>query len=101
MGCYIDLLPRSEGQWELPEQAEGACRRICGQLYALPQRCCRADLVIRRAFIGQYPAKAKKPDMGITAYLTACGASLHDAAGTLQAALAAFADAICIQSTIE
>jgi hypothetical protein len=49
-------------------------------------RCCRADLVIRRAFIA--------PDLdrlGVTMYLTACGASAAEAGRVLDAALAAFA----------
>lgn len=88
-GCFIDLLPKSGQQWALPEMAEKACRRVCGLLIAAPLRCCRADLVIRRAIIS--------PDvmeLGITAYLTACGESQTAAAKTLEAVLAAFTDAL-------
>jgi len=89
MGCFIDLLPRSDQQWALPEMAEKACRRICGLLNAVPLRCCRADLIIRRAYIAP-----KLMDLGITAYLTACGESPAEAKRTLEAALAAFTDAL-------
>jgi hypothetical protein len=89
MGCFIDLLPRSDQQWALPEMAEKACKRICGLLNAVPLRCCRADLVIRRAYIAP-----KLMDLGITAYLTACGKSPEEAKRTLEAALAAFTDAL-------
>jgi hypothetical protein len=88
MGCYLDLLPRSDQQWALPEMADKACKRICGLLQAVPLGCCRADLVIRRAYI--------TPDgmeLGITAYLTSCGENPAAAAKTLEAALAALTDA--------
>jgi hypothetical protein len=84
--CYIDLLPRSEQQWLLPALAADWCKALCGRLHPLPLRCCRADLVIRRAFIA--------PDLdrlGVTAYLTACGASSAEAGRVLEMALAAFA----------
>jgi hypothetical protein len=87
-GCFIDLLPKSNQQWALPEMAEKTCKRICGFLNAVPLRCCRADLVIRRAFI--FPDGM---DLGITAYLTSCGESPAAAAKTLETALAAFTDA--------
>jgi hypothetical protein len=67
---------------------EKTCKRICGFLNAVPLRCCRADLVIRRAFI--FPDGM---DLGITAYLTSCGESPATAAKTLETALAAFTDA--------
>ena len=89
MGCFIDLLPKSDQQWALPAIVEKTCKRICGLLNAVPLRCCRADLVIRRAFIS--------PDLmelGVTAYLTSCGESPAAAAKTLETALAAFTDAL-------
>jgi hypothetical protein len=89
MGCFIDLLPKIDQQWALPDLAEKACKRICGLLNAVPLRCCRADLVIRRALI--------TPDLmelGITAYLTSCGESPAAAARTLETALATFIDAL-------
>jgi hypothetical protein len=89
VGCFIDLLPRSDQQWALPDLAEKACKHICGLLNAVPLRCCRADLVIRRAFISP-----DGMDLGITTYLTACGESPIEANRTLEAALAAFIDAL-------
>jgi len=87
-GCFIDLLPKSDQQWTLPEMAGKACRRVCGLLSAVPLRCCRADLVIRRAII-----TSDMMDLGITVFLTSCGESQATAAKTLIAALAAFTDA--------
>jgi hypothetical protein len=93
MGCYIDLLPRGGRQWLLPEMAAEESKRVCGLLRAVPLRCCRADLVIRRAFIGAGPAHEEIAGLGVTAYLTSCGASAAEALRTLQDALAALTDA--------
>jgi hypothetical protein len=89
MGCFIDMLPKSNQEWALPAQAEKACKRICGLLHAIPLRCCRADLVIRRAVL-----TPGLMDLGVTAYLTACGELPAEAERTLKAALAALTDAL-------
>jgi hypothetical protein len=96
MGCYIDLLPRGARQWALPARAEAWCRCACDLIHAVPLRCCRADLVIRPAWI-----EPEFMGLGITAYLASCGASFTEAAGTLRDALAAFADALGGHSTLE
>lgn len=93
MGCYIDLLPRGDRQWTQPEMAADECKRVCSLLRAVPLRCCRADLVVRRAFVTPGPAEQELARLGATAYLTSCGESSGDSARTLRAALAAFADA--------
>jgi len=94
MGCYIDLLPKIGWQ---PGQAATVCKNICVLLRGIPLRCCRADLVIRRAFIS-----AEVAEQGVTAYLTACGHSSAEAALTLQAALTALTDAVgCVAGTID
>ncbi len=89
MGCFIDLLPKSDQQWTQPATAEKACTRICGLLSAVPLRCCRVDLVIRRAFI-----TAELMCLGISVYLTSSAESPAEAAKNLGAAVAAFADAL-------
>jgi hypothetical protein len=96
MGCYIDLLPASDGQWPIPEIIEKACKRWCGLLRAVPLRGCRVDLVVRRAVLC-----AERVDLGITAYLTACGVSSAEAAHRQKAVLVAFADAFCGHSKVE
>jgi hypothetical protein len=96
MGCYIDLLPKCDQQWLSPEMAAAACKHTCTLLHAVPLRCCRVDLVIRRAF-----ATPDLMGLGITAYLTSCGDSEAAAAVALQTALAAFARAFCGHSTVE
>jgi hypothetical protein len=94
--CYIDILPRGDHVWPLPEPAEAACRLFCGLLGSVPLRCCRVDLVIRRALIA-----LNRMDLGMTAYITACGPTPAQAARTLEEALIAFADALCPGSTLQ
>jgi hypothetical protein len=96
MGCYIDLLPRDDQGWAQPAMAEAVCKRVCGLLRTVPLGCCRADLVIRHAFI-----TADRMDLGITAYLTSCGPSSAQAGRTLAAALTALTDAFGSHSTVE
>jgi hypothetical protein len=96
MGCYIDLLPKTDQQWAAPDLAAAACKHVCDMLRAVPLRCCRADLVIRRAFI-----TPELMSLGISAYMTACGESESESAVALQAALAAFTGALCGHSTLE
>ena len=96
MGCYIDLLPKGKGQWASPQMASADCKRVCGLLRPVPLRCCRVDLVIRRAIV-----TPDRLDLGITAYLTGCGSTAADAVSALQAALGAFADALIGHSTLE
>ena len=95
VACYIDLLPKSDQQW-LPARAAAECKYICLQLHAAPLRCCRIDLVIRRAQIAP-----ETEDLGITAYLTACGTTAEAAKQVLEAALGAFADAFQANSTLQ
>jgi hypothetical protein len=89
MGSYIDLLPANGQHWTAPEMAADACKRLCSRIHSVPLRCCRVDLVIRRAIVAP-----ERMELGITAYLTACGASAAEAAQALGAALDAFADAV-------
>jgi hypothetical protein len=96
MGCYVDLLPRSDRQWSQPAMVADACKQVCSLLHDVPLRCCRVDLVIRRAFFTPELA-----GLGITAYLTSCGQSESEAAVVFQAALTAFAGALCGHSTVK
>jgi len=96
IACYIDLLPRSDKQWPDPAMAAAACKHVCSLLHAFPLRCCRVDLITREALI-----VAGRVDLGITAYLTACGPSPAGATKALQAALSVFARVLSTQSTVE
>jgi hypothetical protein len=94
--CYVDILSRDDRRWPLPHLAEAACRHLCDLLATAPLRCCRIDLVIRRATI-----IPDRMELGVTAYVTACGSTPKQAMDALGTALAAFADALCAGSTLE
>lgn len=89
IACYIDLLPRNVGQWQVPGQSVDWCRQLCACLRAIGLQCCRTDLIVRRAFIA-----LDQQNLGVTAYLTACGPTPHNADATLASALAAFVEAL-------
>jgi hypothetical protein len=101
MGCYIDLLPRIAQRWGQPDYAVAGCKQMCIQLYGVPLRCCRVDLIVRQAVIGQSLPASNPMSLGITAYLTACGPSEFDADNTLGDALVAFGDALLSNSTLK
>jgi len=89
LSCYIDLLPRSQRTWSSTDHAVAKCRAICGRLRAVPLRCCRADLILRQAYIAP-----DRNGFGVTAYLTACGSTPDLARATLESALGALVSAI-------
>jgi hypothetical protein len=89
IACYVDLLRRSDQQWNSPSKAEHSCRTLCERLRNVPLRCCRIDVVVRRAHI-----QPDLYDLGATAYFTACGRSEGDARARLAECLATFAAAI-------
>jgi hypothetical protein len=85
-GGYIDLLARDALRWNTPEAAAADCRLFCRQLHALTLGACRIDLVIREASLGP-----DRPAIGLTAYLTPCGATPAAARESLARALEALA----------
>ena len=96
MGCYVDLLPKSDRQWPFPSVVEATCKHLCARLRVIPLRCFRVDLIVRRAQIA--PGVM---DTGITAYITACGTTAGEAQATLESALATFAGVLCPHSTLQ
>ncbi|MGO9336967.1 MAG: hypothetical protein ACLPY1_05605 [Terracidiphilus sp.] len=95
-GCYIDVLPKGHRQWTFPDTIASSCKNLCSSLHNVPLRCCRVDLIVRRALI-----EPDLMDTGITAYFTACGTAPTEAARTLEAALVAVAHALCAQSRLQ
>jgi hypothetical protein len=89
LACYIDLLPVNDFTWPTVDCVVHWCRRLSADLRPRPIRQCRADLVIRRAFL-----TPNEIGLGITAYLTGCGATADAAGAALVAALRAFAPAV-------
>jgi hypothetical protein len=92
-GCYIDILPRGDGQWPSTEVAVEACKLVCRALGPVALRSCRVDLIVRRAVV-DVDRDANRLDLGMTAYISACGPTPAKSIDTLGAALAAFADAL-------
>jgi hypothetical protein len=89
IACYVDLVMRSDQQWNLPLKAEIACRELCARLRDIPLKRCRVDMVIRRAHID--------PDangLGMTAYFAACGVTENDAKSRLAECLSLFSRTI-------
>jgi len=89
VACYIDLLPKSAEQWSTPGLAVEWCKTVCSRARGAAHRCCRVDLVVRQVIFN-----AERTDIGITAYLIACGPTPGDAGAALATALAVFADSI-------
>jgi hypothetical protein len=94
VACYLDLLPRGDKEWASPETAGNWCEQCVCLLRGVSLRNCRADFVVRRAWIGHVAG------LGITAYLTACGARSAAAQASLSAALAALVNAVVPASSI-
>lgn len=86
LACYVDLLMRQGWTWDSAEPAERACRKICERLKQISLDRCRVDLVIRRA------QGADSNQLGVTAYLTACGRASGTANDRLVECLTAFVD---------
>ena len=91
--CYIDLTACDLQLWKTPDQIRRDCTNLTISLRLVPLRCCRADLIIRRALLAD-----EEEALGITAYLTACSSSQQAAKDILGLALHTFADSV---STIQ
>lgn len=89
VASYIDLLPRSDQQWNSLAKTVDDCKALCARMHAIPLRGCRVDLIIRRAIISP-----ELIDLGITAYVTACGTTTEDANYKLSSALRALTGAL-------
>lgn len=94
--CYIDLLPGPRNRWPSIQVAETVCKQWCARLRTAALRSCRVDLVIRRAL-----NFADLPDLGVTAYISACGDDPAHAQATLESALLSFAHALSPHSTLQ
>lgn len=89
LACYIDLLPANEQTWPTLDSIGDWCRCLCGALLSIPLRQCRADLVIRSAFLTPI-----QTTLGVTVYVVACGLTVSDSRAGLESALPAFTEAL-------
>ena len=88
IACYIDLLSHAREAWSDQKRVEEFCRQLCTRLAAQALRCCRVDIVVRRA------AVSEAYGLGATVYATACGATRAEARRRLTECLKAFAAAV-------
>ncbi|WP_420236801.1 hypothetical protein ACOBR2_14340 [Telmatobacter bradus] len=98
---YIDLLATEEKA----ALDEAFCRKLVRALRAEPLTHCRVDLIVRRAWMSTTlpdPATASAPfSTGLTAYLTACGASEESAQNRLANCLRLLAHILQTGSTLQ
>jgi hypothetical protein len=95
-GCYIDLLPKDEGQWLSADAIAAVCKSWSAVFRGVSLGSCRADLIIRRAF-----TPPGRMHLAVTAYLTGSGFTPGEARVALEAALGLFADVLSNQSTLQ
>jgi hypothetical protein len=89
IACYVDLHGQNAQHWSSPIIVEQFCKVSCSRVRSILLRCCRVDLVIRRAH-----HLAEQPVFAVTVYLTACGPSVADAQARLGVCLSAFVAAV-------
>ena len=92
--CYIDLLARSSERWANLDNLARDCVTLCTRLREIELRCCRTDLIIRRAILANGESTP-----AVSVYVTACGSSDDAARQILAQALHAFADSLLIAWT--
>lgn len=95
-GCYVDLLPRNKEQWPSTDAIAAVCKSWIIGLRSLPQRSCRADLIIRRAF-----TPPERWHLAVSAFLTGSGSTTDEALAALEAVLPPFANVLCAESTLQ
>ena len=88
LASYIDLLPANERTFSSFGEIEAWVRAVVNGLRQAAFRCCRIDLVIRRAIYKD------QTGFGITAYTTACGPDPNAAQTALADAFSSLVDAI-------
>jgi len=88
IAAYIDLLPRETHVFPDLAAAERWARQVVLELRSIPAHAARVDLVIRRAVSSSHEG------LGITAYITGCGATSTAAYASFGRALQLFAETL-------
>ena len=83
LGCYIDLLSTDAAVFSTVDACARWSQRLCLYLRSEPLRQCRVDVIVRRAF-----RTSESAGLGVTTYITACGADRPEATDSLRRALA-------------
>jgi len=89
VACYVDLLPEDGWVFSTLESAEQWARIATAGLRSVRCRCCRVDLVIRTALVGDVQG------FGITAYVAGCGEGSDQSMNSFSAALKTFVEVAC------
>jgi hypothetical protein len=90
LACYIDLVRRAGQHWDDPAKAEQACRELCAGLQRKQMKCCRIDIVLRRAVASDTSV------LGATVYVTACGPTVLEVKKRIEKCLIFFTElAVC------
>lgn len=82
---YIDVLMRNDQAWDSLFKVEQACRSLCNELHEIPLRCCRVDIVVRKARVRDLDK------LGATVYFLGCGPTRTDSENRLVECMAKFA----------
>jgi len=90
VACYIDLAPHHGEVFPSLLAAESWARFFTEKLRSQPSPASRVDLIVRRAVT---PANS---GFGITAYISACGATMEASEQVLGAALDVFAETVTV-----
>jgi len=87
LAAYIDLIPARVPISATLESQVDWCKRLCVHLRSKALHQCRADMIVRRAFV-----TAEVEGIGVTVYVTGCGSCEKDALGAWSYGLSALAD---------
>ena len=88
IACYIDLVPRNRGFFPSLLAAESWARLITSHLKMRLSPASRVDLIVRQA------VTLANSGFGITAYISACGATMESSKHALGTALEVFTETI-------
>lgn len=91
LACYIDCLPRHHRLFPTLGEALRWARQVVVELFRIPCRSSRVDLVIRRAIGG---GSDPSDGFGVTAYISGCGMDAARAERSLSEALRVFAGVV-------
>ncbi len=95
MACYIDMVPEADAESASLDAMIRFGRTVCRRLREVPLRCCRVDIIVRRAVFF-----SELEGFGVTAYVTGCGASRERAESRLSATLSALANTVYPHKTL-
>lgn len=88
IACYVDIVQRDARSWDSLPKAERDCEALCSGLRTSALRCCRTDIIVRKALVGSADS------LGATVYFTACGSTVAEAKSRIGHCIMAFTQVI-------